>query len=350
MQKIIFLIHDITKPGGTERVTLTLARNFQKEDVPCEIFSLNKENNIPFYSSGKTLIKYAKSNIRILSIIEAINYAKRNNAKLIVVSMGRLSIEVSFLARVCLFKNIYLYEHISFESFGMHIRILKYFSYLISKGTIFLTRHDVEFVKSKLPKIKAYSIDNINPYENINYIDINERENIVLAVGRLTDQKNFSRLINLWSKFENLGWKLLIIGSGPEKKKLENDIVDLKIKNILIHDATPNVDSYYKRSKVYVMTSKYEGLPMVLIEAQGFGLPAISFDCKTGPADIIQNNESGYIIPYDDDDDFINKLQSIMNDAACLSNMSKKAFVNAQRFTFLEVKNEWFKILSEESK
>jgi amylovoran biosynthesis glycosyltransferase AmsD len=344
---LLFLIDDITRTGGTERITLTLASNFFKEGINCEIFSLKKENSDTFYPSLGINIIYSSHKNRFMALIEAVRYAKKTASKLIVVSMGRLSFEMTILSRIFLFKDIYLYEHISFESFPGYIQLLKISAYKIARGVAFLTEHDVKIVNARITHPNLCAIDNVNSFVERNYIPTEKRKNIVLAVGRFTYQKNFLRLIQLWGKLDSLGWSLVIIGSGPEKELLETEIKKASYTNVFLKDPTQSIDDIYKDAKIYAMTSRYEGLPMVLIEAQGFGVPAISFNCKTGPAEIILNDITGFVVDYDNDVLFVTRLQELMNDKNKLDRMSINAYELAKRFTFDEVKHKWFGYLQE---
>lgn len=345
MKKILFVIDDITKKGGTERITITLAEKLMLHGIPCEIFSLNKENKESFYEVSNVKIIYGVNKSSLCSKISAIKYAKLNNLIMVVVSMGRLSLEMVLLARLALFKEIYCYEHVSFESFSIIIQKLKLFAYKFSKGVVFLTQNDVTYVKNKIRKAKICAIDNISPYENYVIDSSITKKNIVLAIGRFTYQKNFERLISLWCQLPDLCWKLQIIGDGENKESLRALISKNKINNIEIIPSTNRIEEYYSASKILVMTSRYEGLPMVLIESLNFGIPAIAFDCKTGPREIIQNNITGYVIAEDDDKDFIYKLQTLMNEPEKLYQMSINAKKYSSRFTFQNVKSQWVEFL-----
>lgn len=259
--------------------------------------------------------------------------------------MGRLSVEVSFLSRLLRFKNFFCYEHVSFESFNFIIQKLKIVAYSMSKGVIFLTQHDTSIIRKYIKSKPVVTIENISPFAPLTTIDISNRENVVLAVGRLSFQKNFSRLIDLWTRTDCKDWKLIIIGSGPEESKLKEKLNLLKKDNIQLLSATNDIEYYYNQAKIFTMTSRYEGLPMVLIEAQSFGIPIISFDCKTGPAQIIDNGYSGFLIPYYNDSMYITSLEKLINDDSLLQRFSTNSLTNAEKFTFDKIKNKWLKLL-----
>ncbi len=123
----------------------------------------------------------------------------------------------------------------------------------------------------------------------------------LLAVGRLCPQKGFDLLINSWAlipKSDRQGWSIKIIGSGPYQEKLQSQIESMNLHDsISIIPPTSDIENEYAKSEIFCFSSRYEGAGLVLIEALGLGLPAISFDCPCGPSEIIDNNRTGFIVP-----------------------------------------------------
>ena len=120
----------------------------------------------------------------------------------------------------------------------------------------------------------------------------------IISVGRLEYQKGYDILIEVWKGvFEkHKDWILEIYGEGSLRKELEEKIEKLGLENsLLLKGTVSNIQEKYLESSIYVMTSRYEGLPMVLIEAMACGLPLVSFDCPCGPKDVITDKEDGYI-------------------------------------------------------
>lgn len=134
-----------------------------------------------------------------------------------------------------------------------------------------------------------------------------ERSNRIICVGRLTRQKGFDYLIKAWALIANRypGWKIDIFGSGDLEDFLIQMINNYNLKeSITINKPTSNIFEEYDRSSIYVLSSRYEGFGLVLLEAMSFGIPCISFNCPHGPSDIITNGEEGILVPVGD----INKL------------------------------------------
>lgn len=118
-----------------------------------------------------------------------------------------------------------------------------------------------------------------------------------MAVGRLTYQKGFDTLLSSWSKtYKKIpDWKLHIVGDGEcldsFQKLIEMNSLEDRVE-LIQHSLS--IEEHYRKAGYIVLTSRFEGLPLVLIEAQSLGVPAIAFDCNTGPSDILNN--SGWLV------------------------------------------------------
>ncbi|EFN2928216.1 glycosyltransferase family 4 protein, partial [Campylobacter lari] len=145
--------------------------------------------------------------------------------------------------------------------------------------------------------------------------DCNQK--IVLSIGRLSKEKGFLRLVDIWEivqkKMNDKDWKLYVIGEGDLKKELETKIKDKNLENsIKFLPFTQNINKHYLNASIYAMCSYSEGMPMVLLESSSFGLPNVAFDVKTGPSDIIENNKSGFLVKDGDLYEFADKLVFLM--------------------------------------
>jgi glycosyltransferase involved in cell wall biosynthesis len=121
----------------------------------------------------------------------------------------------------------------------------------------------------------------------------------VVAAGRLTRQKGFGRLVAAWAIVarKHPDWKLDIFGAG-DQASLQGRIDKRQLSDVItLRGFTADPYSHFAESAIYAMSSRSEGFPMVLLEAMGCGLPLVSFDCPTGPADIIQDGRNGLLVP-----------------------------------------------------
>ena len=123
----------------------------------------------------------------------------------------------------------------------------------------------------------------------------------ILAVGRLHEQKGFDLLLQAWKPIEKTysDWSLRIVGEGPKRAELEAQIESQGLKRVVLVGATNNVLDEYEAASIFVLSSRYEGLPLALIEAMWSGLPCIAFDCPQGPAELLAEDR-GWLVPNGD--------------------------------------------------
>ena len=171
-----------------------------------------------------------------------------------------------------------------------------------------------------------------------------------LAVGRLIDVKNFSRLLDIWQKVSgrNPDWHLDIVGEGPEREILQQKIERLGLgESVSLHKATHDVASYYTGSSLYLMTSRFEGLPMVLLEAQSCGLPIITLDCDYGPRHIVDDGVNGCLIPYDNDDAMVSAISQLMQDKEQRQRMGAMALQASRNYQPQAIMKRWLALFEE---
>lgn len=169
----------------------------------------------------------------------------------------------------------------------------------------------------------------------------------VIAVGRFSHQKNFQELIDIWSEVckQNSDWQLKIIGDGEEKANLQKQIKNYGIEDrVSLIPPTNKIEKEYLSSSILVLTSRYEGLPMILIEAQSFGLPIVAYTCKCGPKDVITEGEDGYLVAEGDKKGFVQRLLQLMNNEDLRKQMGVEARRNSSRFSEEKIMQQWIEL------
>lgn len=154
----------------------------------------------------------------------------------------------------------------------------------------------------------------------------------VLAVGRYTHQKGFDLLVKAWEQIDTTGWTLRIAGSGEELPAVPSNVVTGPSEDIV---------EEYRNAAFLVMSSRYEGLPMVLLEAQAAGLPAVSFACKCGPKDVITDGMDGFLVPEGDIDGLAAGMKRLMDDESLRQRMGEAAFRNSDRYDKERIMSLW---------
>lgn len=169
----------------------------------------------------------------------------------------------------------------------------------------------------------------------------------VIAVGRYTFQKGFERLVDAWhllaSRFPD--WNLVIIGDGEERPLLEQRIRSYGLeRQVTLTRPTQEIGKVYQEASILASSSRYEGLPMVLLEAQAFGLPIVAFQCKCGPKDIVSDGINGYLVPEGDTAGMTQRLETLMKNEALRKRMGLKAKESALRFNEETIMKKWMNI------
>nr|WP_277755697.1 glycosyltransferase [Rosenbergiella metrosideri] len=208
---------------------------------------------------------------------------------------------------------------------------------------VVLTNED----KKNLKGLNVNAIKIVNPiyYKSLVKGKFNKK---VIAVGRLESQKNFLELIEIWNTFikKNPGWSLDIAGEGEQRDIIQDRIENYKLENsVTLLGKVDNIEYFYKRSDFCVMTSHYEGLPLSLLEAKAHSLPCVSYDCPTGPSDIINDGIDGFLIKLGDKTSFVEKMNLLSNDQKLFNKFSENTKFTAKKFEFSAIESLWLKLI-----
>jgi len=174
-------------------------------------------------------------------------------------------------------------------------------------------------------------------------------EKTVIAVGRYNFQKGFDRLLEAWAITKKPdGWKLRLVGDGEERENLKRLAMKLGIQaSVIIDGPQKDMDAVYRKASILAMTSRYEGLPMVLLEAQAYGIPAVAFRCKCGPADVISDGRDGILVK----DGYINAMASaltrLMIDNELRNEMGANARKASGRWDKDKIMGQWIKLFKD---
>lgn len=171
-----------------------------------------------------------------------------------------------------------------------------------------------------------------------------EGKRILLAVGRLVEQKGFDLLIQVFKRLapDFPDWQLVILGDGPCCSALQAQVSSAGLADcIKLPGRAGNISEWYSAADLYVMSSRFEGFPNTLIEAMAHGLPAISFDCKTGPSDIIRHQIDGLLVPQGDLRALEMALCRLMSDESIRKQYSVKSTEVLERFSYSKILHMW---------
>lgn len=167
---------------------------------------------------------------------------------------------------------------------------------------------------------------------------------LVLAAGRLSEQKGFDLLIHAFAPLarERDDWRLAIFGEGPERGALHQLSRDLGISNrILFPGFSRTLHFMMRRTQLFVLASRHEGMPNVLAEAMACGAPCISFDCPTGPAELISHEQDGLLVQAEDVTGLTNAMDRLMRDEGLRRRLGGAARESVRAYSIENVMNRW---------
>ncbi|MBX6385187.1 MAG: glycosyltransferase family 4 protein [Microbispora sp.] len=173
---------------------------------------------------------------------------------------------------------------------------------------------------------------------------------IVVAAGRLTRQKGFDLLIEAFATIagKHPDWQLRIYGDGREHAKLRRQIHRLHLYNhVFLMGGTTTLERELAKGAIFAFSSRYEGFGMVLIEAMAHGLPAVSFDCPSGPADIITHGRDGLLVPPGNVPELAAAIDSLITDASLRHALGTAAKASVARYDIEHIRQRWEHLFTE---
>lgn len=331
--KVLFYISSI-EGGGAQRVLCSVANNLSKlgHDVFVSTnmsidFAYCFDEKIQFVDLEKNISK-KRGIVHYIQLLYSIRRIYKNISPDVVISFQRGMNGTVLLALLLTKAKIIGSEHSNFlRKYGIIEDVLMRLLYWKAKAITVLTRHDLKICKKLKKKNVVYMP---NPLKNI---DINDHERCkqILAVGNVDRWKikGFDLLIKAWSKIcdKYPEWKLLIAGKGSEKSMdyLKGLVKSNDCRNVEFLGFRKDITTLMQKSAIFVLSSRFEGLPMALLEAMQASCCCVSFDCETGPSEIIKNNENGLLVPAQNVDRLANALEEVVCDCKLRKLFSSKA-------------------------
>ncbi len=353
----ICLIIPSLHAGGMERVMSELISQFSKKEnieLHLVLYGIKREQ---FYKLPQNIIIHKpgfefNNKFRFISTVKTIWAVRKIITKIsptTILSFGELWNSFVLIALLGKSYPVYLSDRCQPDkNLGKLHNFLRKKLYPKATGIIAQT----EIAKSiYLNQFKHNNIKVIgNPIRIIDKKHNITKENIVLTIGRLITTKHHDELIKLFVKINNPNWKLVIVGDDAIKQnnmsKLRALSKQLNAENqIVLAGKQSDVDSYYLKSKIFAFTSSSEGFPNVIGEAQSAGLPVVAFDCIAGPADLIENNQNGYLIPLFDYVQFEEKLRHLMDNSTICESMGNYAQISVKQFEANSISEKFYNFI-----
>jgi glycosyltransferase involved in cell wall biosynthesis len=173
---------------------------------------------------------------------------------------------------------------------------------------------------------------------------------LVVAAGRLTRRKGFDRLLRVWARVaaQRPGWRLHIYGGGEQDAELRALVDRLGTgDSARLMGRTGRLFSRMAEASAFVLTSRREGLPMVVLEAMGVGLPVVAYDCPTGPREVVADGVNGFLVPDGDEDAFAARLLELIDDAEKRRRLGAAALATAAEYDGARLAERWEQLFEE---
>lgn len=370
--KIVYYLPSLQAPGGLERI-ITFKANYFAEQIGYEVTIVTSEQmNTPPHFPLSNKVKHIDLNVpfdvpynqlRLTKLLKyPFRYYKFKKKFTTLLKKLQPDITISTLRRELRFINnikdgsIKIGEfHITRYSYGVEAsqnsnRIPKFLK----------NKWNSSFIKqlSRLSQLIILTHEGAKDWPELNNITVipnpistpiiekkaDHSNQQVIAAGRYATQKGFDMLISAWKIVTNRypTWELRIYGEGDLRNKLQNQIDSLGLSNnCFLEHTVSNIAEKYCESSIYVMSSRWEGFGLVLIEAMTYGLPCVSFDCKCGPSDIIKNEENGILVENGNIEMLAEKICYLIENEDIRIKMGQKARESAKRYLPEQIMPQW---------
>lgn len=356
MKRICLVIPSL-QPGGMERVMSELANYFSKQnkyEVHLILYGLKRDI---FYQIPDTIIIHKPTfefdnSKRTWNTIKTLWFL-RQKIKAIhpdtVLSFGELWNNFVLLATLGLKFPVYVSDRCQPDKqWGQAQQILRNKLYPKAAGVICQTETARQIYQKMFQNNNFHVIG--NPIRNVEVVSSNQRENIILSVGRLIDTKHHHELIQIFASINPLNWKLIIVGDDAIKQqnkvKLEKLVKSLRMEDkILLTGERTDVDNFYMRAKIFAFTSSSEGFPNVIGEAMSAGLPVVAYDCIAGPSDLIEHEKTGFLVPLHNLKKFTFYLERLINDEHLRMEMGVQGKEKIKQFSIERIGHKFHEVI-----
>ncbi|MDN3437393.1 glycosyltransferase [Planococcus sp. APC 3900] len=380
-RNIVFLINEFNDHGGAQRVASILTKEFMEDGHHVSILSVNQQKNAPSYFSDEVPVTIIhKDNYRPPAAIELSSNLKqrrfvklskelkrryrlqkqRNEVKKFFEAFGEeevfvIAIQVygmQWLQPVLYKRNIKVigqsHESVAAaQSSKRYKRILTYYRQ-VSKFLL-LTQKDADHFE-EAGFTNTGVMYNPSPFRQFTSPEILYQHKKIVSSGRLVAGKGFDVLIESFAGVAGAipDWTLHIYGEGPAEESLKNLIRIFELEDrVFLEGQTEDIETSLREASFFVLSSKAEGLPMSLIEAQSCALPCISTDCAPGIREILNEYEDSLIAPVGDVHVLGRHIKRLADNPELFYAYSRNAFENSRKFDKQVIKQQWYELFDE---
>lgn len=361
--KLLICIHSLNS-GGAERVSVNLANHWAAKGWQITIVTLSPQSN-DFYAlnpavmrialaldgdSRNSLVGMVQNLRRVLAIRRvlrqiqpgiALGMMTTANVLLALAAIGLTRIRTVGSERT----------HPPQHPLGAVWEWLRSYSYARLDAVVAQTNESAAWLKAHTRAQRVLVIPNPVGWPLASHLPQLAVKNVcrtgrslLLAVGRLSNEKQFGLLLDCFGSLASRhpDWDLVILGEGPLRSALELQIKESGLeKRIFLPGKAGNVGDWYQHADLFVLSSRFEGFPNTLVEAMAYGLPAVSFDCDTGPRDIIRHQVDGLLVSPMNANSLTAALDQLLGDGDLRQRFAVRAVEVRERFAIEGVASQW---------
>lgn len=351
--KLCYFYSDITLKGGIERVlSLLTTEQAKNPNLEISIVSQYKSFDRPHYTFP--------SQVRMVYLSEEpFGGAPRSLHRIRLLLKNRKNIRRFFkenhFDRIAAqaFPNAFMLyisgvdrrkivavEHTFYGYYGRFVRGLRIWLYKRLRSVVTLTGKDRDSFYRHLSSV--YAIPNPVVLENRFQSSLDSKK--IISIGRLEYEKGYDTLIRVWKELHDKypDWSVEIYGEGTQQETLKKQIEDCGISDSLhLEGTTNNVLEKIRESAFFIMSSRFEGFGMVLVESMSQGVPCVSFDCPNGPSCIISDGEDGLLVKDQDEEALRTSMERLMNDIELRKRLGTAAYKKVENFEIGKIIRLW---------
>lgn len=348
--KIVFTIPSLGK-GGAERVVSNLA-NYLVGKKHSVAIVVNNAKNVSYDIDKKVqIIELDDKNKRnpisknLRRINKIIQYSNKSKPDVIISFLPMPSFRVLYIKEKINCKIIVSDRNnpkIEYGKFPNNLLMKKL--YKKADGFVFQTEQQKSYFSKQIQN-KSVIIANPLKEEFLKVKSVDKKENTIITVGRLVNQKNHKLLIDAFNEIKNKykDYKLKIVGEGPLKSELNDYIDKLNLKNqVELCGVVDNISELLVKSKLFVLSSDYEGMPNALMEAMACGMACISTNCPCGGPDfLIDNNQNGILVDVKDKDEMVKAIDNVLSNEKLMIKLGQNAQLISKNLNPMKINKEW---------
>lgn len=350
--KLAFLIHSLST-GGAERVTANLANHWAEKGWEVTVITI-ADRSLDYYALAPSIrrvplglaqdssgpLSAIAGNLRRLGAVRQALRAARPDVAVAMMTQSNILLALASFGLRGLVTVGSERTHPPQMPLGRAWESLRRFWYGRLDGIVALTSESAAWLRTHTRGRHVVTIPNPVPWPFPRQAPLvpvaSSGRKLLLAVGRLSEEKGFATLIRCFAQLagSHPEWDLVLLGEGKLRPELEALAGQAGVAGrVRLAGQAGNVGDWYEAADLYVLCSRFEGFPNTLAEAMAHGVPAVSFDCDTGPRDIIRHGEDGLLVAPGDAAALHAALDRLMGDAAARQAYAQRAVQARERFS-----------------